>query len=225
MNQTIAIVLILLVAGVPILLILGFVVRQVRKMTENREKIPLSLRIAEGVLTLGFALLVGVPIVAVDDLWAAHLMTQPLRTVSGTIEDVREVVDRDEAGITQVLSPVFGYTLTVEKKKYLLDAHAGDENFSAREWAQSAQGQQVTLSVSSESVLSRVLDVFDRKVWHSGEVYGVTLEDGTVVLDAEAEKNSRDEQREYDWALYPKLLAAGGVLTAAGYAIKRKRKE
>lgn len=224
MNQTIAIVLILLVAGVPILLILGFVVRQVRKMTENREKIPLSMRIAEGVLTLGFALLVGVPIVAVDDLWAAHLMTQPLRTVSGTIEDVREVVDRDASSAAH-LGPIFGYTLTVEEKKFFLDAHAGDENFTAREWAQGAQGQQVTLSVSSESVLSRVLDLFDRKVWHSGEVYGVTLEDGTVVLDAEAEKNSRDEQREYDWALYPKLLAAGGVLTAAGYAIKRKRKE
>lgn len=58
MNQTIVIALILCVAGIPILLILGFVLFQVRKTTENRHKIPISYRISEffshvGICTVG----------------------------------------------------------------------------------------------------------------------------------------------------------------------------
>lgn len=225
MNQTIVIALILCVAGIPILLILGFVLFQVRKTTENRHKIPISYRISEFFLTLGFALLVGVPIVVVDNLWTAHLMTQPLRTVTGTIEEIKKVTNRNPDGTSYVLSPNFGYTITVEEKNYFLDIYAGDENFSAKEWSEEAVGQQVTLSIYPESILSRVLDFFDRKVWHSGEIYGVMLEDGMVLLDTEAELKQMEVQVKDDWELYPPLFVAGGILTAAGYGIKRKKNQ
>lgn len=218
MSNSVAILLMAFIAGVPILLMILFVTRQIWKKIDWKsiiDDLPNLLMVLGGIFALGLLLTCWTTGAFVSQ---EQYLSQPDTIVSGTIEQAEH---HFPARLTEILS------VKVDGKWYSLILPWGQDTeitAAAGAWIEESIGQEAEFVVYPTSLTWKVQEFEDGFYINRGEIFGVTDSKNAVLLDADSYRLERylTEHDGIELAVGSILFFA--LLFVAGLILKLMRK-
>lgn len=215
MSTKTAMILMALVAGVPILVMILFVTRQLWKEFNWKSKV------AEGLMWLGGIILAICLLSGLSSQSPQEFLDEELIHVRGTVEEVYHDWGAEWEPGVHFHEGSSHYRVQINGQWYMLEDNWNDFrhfcDFEPYKWAREAEGQVMELTISRHIDILTLDD-------YSGTVYGIRDEAGTVILDEEVYRAYVYPIVEENAKELP-FWTVGGILTiVAGIFVKFKLK-
>lgn len=204
MSNSVAILLMAFIVGVPILLMILFVICQLWKELNWESKI------AEGLLTYGGLILAILLVLSLFYQTPKEYLEEPLYQVKGTVEAV--YFEWNRGGNTCYQVYLNGEYYVLEDRWFYYKKFC---DFNPDRWRKEAAGQTMELTIT------RSVDI---SLPGEGTIYGILDEAGNVLLDADVYRQFEYEELKKDAMTIPLWIGSSVLMVAAGLYIKFKLK-